>query len=172
MKILVGSKNPVKIESVKEAFAKLYENIEVEGISVESNVPDQPLNKETFEGARNRALELRKLQSDADFFVGIEGGIADICGTWFSFGAVHIINKDGKEGKGTSPHFLLPDKVIKRLQQREELGIIMDEITKESNTKQKGGAIGFFTNGVMTRKELYVGGIITALIPFQHPNLF
>ncbi|MEW6005936.1 MAG: DUF84 family protein [Stygiobacter sp.] len=32
MKILGGSTNPVKIESVREAFSCYFENIEVEGI--------------------------------------------------------------------------------------------------------------------------------------------
>jgi non-canonical (house-cleaning) NTP pyrophosphatase len=43
MKILVGSKNPVKIDAVDKAFRKHFENeevIEVIGFSVESGVPN------------------------------------------------------------------------------------------------------------------------------------
>ena len=56
MKVLVGSKNPVKIASVSEAFANYFDDLEVVGIEVESGVSVQPVNDETFIGAQNRAL--------------------------------------------------------------------------------------------------------------------
>ena len=58
MKIIVGSTNPVKITSTKAAFETAFpeEEFEVEGVSVVSEVRDQPLsNDETLLGARNRA---------------------------------------------------------------------------------------------------------------------
>jgi len=53
MLILVGSKNPVKIESVKEAFEKYFSNVDVQGVEVSSGVSDQPVNEDTFRGAKN-----------------------------------------------------------------------------------------------------------------------
>ena len=73
MKILVGSKNPVKIEAVKEAFEKYYNEVEVIGFSVESKVPTQPFNDETFLGAENRTFKLKKINAqqnlNADYFI-------------------------------------------------------------------------------------------------------
>lgn len=176
MKILVGSKNPVKINAVSETFLLYFENIIIEGISVPSNVPDQPINDETYLGAQNRALALQKINSDqnlnADFFVGIEGGIQQTFGKWFAFGCMCVIHKSGKSSFGTSAHFELPEIVTNQLLQRKELGHVMDEIMKQENTKQKGGAISYFTNGRMDRKELYIPGLISALVPFQHENLY
>ena len=54
----------------------------------------------------------------------------------------------------------------------EELGHVMDDIMKKKNTKQDLGAIGFFTGGVMNRKELYVPGLIAALVPFNHKDMY
>lgn len=176
MKILVGSKNPVKIDSVKEAFSKYFENIEVIGMKVDSKVSDQPINDETFEGAKNRALELKKINEkeklEAEYFIGIEGGIIKSYSKWFAVGIMCIINKDGKMGFGASPHFELPEKIIKKLLEGIELGLVMDEITGEINIKQKGGAIGYFSKEVMKRKDLYVSGLITALIPFLNKELY
>ncbi len=176
IKILVGSKNPVKISSVETAFSKYFDKVEVSGFDVDSKVSAQPVNEETFEGAKNRALALlQKNMNDklnADYFVGIEGGIIETYHRWFAFGGMCIINKEGKTGFGTSPHFELPKKVVDELLKGIELGDVMDRIQNESNTKQKQGAIGFFTNGVMSRTELYVPGLITALIPFLHQDLF
>ena len=176
MKILVGSKNPVKIEAVKEAFSKYFEEPEIIGISADSKVSAQPVNGETFEGAKNRATELKQLNSEnnlgAKFFVGIEGGIAEFFNKWFALGLMCIIDEEGKTGFGTSPLFELPSSVTKELLNGTELGEVMDKLTGDHNTKQKSGAIGYFTNGVMDRKSLYVPGLITALIPFLHKDFF
>lgn len=176
MKILVGSKNPVKIEATQEAFEKFFSDIEIIGISVPSNVADQPVNKETFDGAENRANELKRINNDenleAEFFVGIEGGIIETYGNWFGLGCMCILDKFGNNSFGTSPHFPLPKQMVDEMLNGKELGHIMDESTGDNNTKQKQGAIGIFTNGVMSRKELYVSGLISAIIPFINKETF
>lgn len=176
MKVLVGSINPVKIEAVQEAFSKYFSNVEVLSFEVESGVPNQPINDDTFRGAENRAKMLTKInlkqKLNADFFVGIEGGIYQQYNLWFAFGCMCVIDKNGNKSFGTSPHFQLPIEVSNRLLKGEELGEVMDEIMKKKNTKQNLGAIGFFTKGIINRKELYIPGLITALVPFNHPEMF
>lgn len=176
MKILVGSENPVKINSVKDAFLKYFSDIEVLGVKVKSGVPDQPIGEQTFEGAKNRACALKEINEkeklQADYFVGIEGGVMEQYSRWFGFGAMCIVDKTGKTGYGMSPHFELPESVMKKLLEGVELGTVMDELTETSNIKQREGAIGYFTKNKMTRQELYVPGLITALVPFLNQELF
>ncbi|MCF8241948.1 MAG: inosine/xanthosine triphosphatase [Melioribacteraceae bacterium] len=176
MKVLVGSKNPVKLDAVKDAFSNYFDSLTVLGFDVDSKVPDQPVNEDTLIGARNRALQLKQINNDeklgADYFVGVEGGIGKNFNRWFAYGGMCIINEKGLEGYGTSAHFELPDCIVERLLNGEELGYIMDELLDTSDTKRKTGAIHFFTKGVMNRKDLYVPGLITALIPLMHENLF
>lgn len=176
MKILVGSNNPVKIEAVKEGFSKYFQDIEVQNISVNSEVSHQPIDEETFHGAKNRVLALQKADSEektnADFFVGIEGGIIQLHSKWFVFGCICIMDKTGKLGFGLSPMFELPKGMTAKLLQGEELGTVVDTTFGLHNVKQKGGAIGYFTNGVITRKDFYVPGVITALVPFLNEKHF
>lgn len=176
MKILVGSKNPVKIEAVREAFGKYFGDVEISSFDAESGVSVQPVNDETFRGAGNRAEHLFELNKagnlNADFFVGIEGGIIKIYEKWFAFGCMCVMDKNGRTGFGTSPHFELPDSITEKLLGGTELGDVMDEIMNQENTKQKQGAIGFFTNGVMHRKDLYVAGLTVAVIPFLHDKIY
>ncbi|MFH0735188.1 MAG: inosine/xanthosine triphosphatase [bacterium] len=176
IKVLVGSKNPVKIESAKITFEKYFGDCEVLGIDVNSSVPNQPINNDTFEGAKNRALELFKCNSTnnlaADYFVGIEGGIMELYNIWFSFGCMCVIDKNKNIGYGTSPLFQLPKFVVDRLLKGEELGDVIDSLFDKTNTKQNLGAIGYLTNGVMNRTELYSAGLITALIPFVNKKLW
>jgi len=170
MKVLVGSTNPVKIEATTEAFSNYFKNVEVIGINVDSGVPNQPINDETFAGAQNRAqqLKLKNEQEnlDASFFVGIEGGIAQRFTKWFAFGGICIIDSTGKTGFGTSIHFELPENIVTKLLAGAELGDLMDKISGVQNTKQKGGAIEYFTKGLINRKQIYVQGLVAALIPF------
>ncbi len=176
MKVLVGSKNPVKIKATKEAFLKYFPKAEISGLAVRSGVPSQPINIETFRGAKNRSLALkrinRKMNLKASFFVGIEGGIINLYSRWFAFGAMCIIDKAGRISFGSSPHFELPAHVTKKLLAGTELGDVMDELRGEKNTKQKDGAIGFFTKGIMSRKDFYVHGLVVALVPFISKELY
>ncbi len=175
-KILIGSKNPVKIESVKEGFSKFFKDIEVVGLEVDSGVPDQPTENEIFEGAKNRALELKRINDDRDlngeFFVGLEGGIAEIHSKWFNYMVVYILDNKDRTGVSMSDHFELPKIIVEKLLNGGELGPVMDKLTGGSNIKHKGGAIGFFTKEVLNRKDLCVSGVITALIPFVNEGLY
>ena len=60
MKILMGTKNPGKIEGARQAFEKYFDSVEIEGISVESEVGNQPVNEEILQGAKNRVKNLKK----------------------------------------------------------------------------------------------------------------
>jgi inosine/xanthosine triphosphatase len=176
MLVLVGSKNPVKVESVRDAFEKFYPNVIVNGFEVSSGVPDQPVNEDTFKGALKRAESLLIINKEnglgAQFFIGIEGGIINLFGRWFFVGCICIMDEMGKVGFGTSSHFSLPMNIIDKLLSGIELGSVIDSITGQHNSKQKSGAIGFLTKDVITRKDLYTQGIITALIPFLNKDLF
>lgn len=81
MKILMGTKNPGKIEGAKQAFEKYFDNVEIEGIPVSSNVGDQPINEEIFQGAKNRVRNLKEYainnNIEADFYVSSEAGITN-----------------------------------------------------------------------------------------------
>lgn len=176
VKVLVGSRNPVKIEATREAFSKYCGNPEITGVEVDSRVPVQPVNEQIFEGAENRAKTLivkNKVEKlSGEFFVGIEGGIIKLHSRWFSFGGMCIMDNKGRIGFGTSPLFELPLVIVEELLRGVELGDVMDHLQGECNTKQKHGAIGFFTKGVIDRKNFYMQGLVTALIPFVNRELF
>ncbi len=176
MKVLVGSKNPVKIDAAKVAFSSYFKEVEVEGVDLHSSVPDQPIDEETFEGAEHRAKILKKLNEKAkigaSFFVGIEGGVINIYSKWFGIGVVCVMDEKGNTGFGSSPMFELWNDAIEKVLDGSELGEIMADITGDSEVKRKGGAVGFLTEGVVERKDLYISALKVALIPFLKENLY
>lgn len=176
MEVLVGSENPVKIVAAKEVFSKYFDQVKVTGIEVSSKVSAQPINEETFEGAKNRALELKKLNEKenlgADFFVGIEGGITKLYSKWFTLGVGCVIDSQGRVGYGVSPYFELPESFVEQLLSGSELGQVMEKISGKDNIRQREGAIGFLSKGVMDRKNLYIHSLIVALVPFLNKDLY
>lgn len=166
MKILVASKNRVKVEAAKEAFEDYFDTIEVEGISVSSDVPDEPVNDEIYLGAKNRVNNLKKYAKEnnieADYYVAIESGITNLLGKWAIINVAVIGDNDYLESFGTSPGFPVPDKYVDRII-NEDLGIVMDEIFKEDDLRSKQGGIGLLTRGKMDRKNISKAAFIMAL---------
>lgn len=123
MKILMGTKNPGKIEGAKLAFQKYFDNVEVEGISVSSEVGNQPLDKDIFLGAKNRVKNVKKYAKenniDADFFIASEAGITNLLGDWIDVNAAVIESKDGIQSVGMSQGFQIPEKYMDEIKSTE-----------------------------------------------------
>ncbi|HBD02480.1 MAG: putative non-canonical purine NTP phosphatase [Microgenomates group bacterium GW2011_GWC1_46_16] len=170
MKITVGSTNPVKVGAVMEAFQKYWPECEVEGKEVVSGVAEQPRSEEeTKRGARNRALAAL---GQGEYGVGLEGGVTEIDGKMFECAWACVVDKRGEEGFGGGLYFELPGKVAEKIREGGELGPIMDELTGESNVKQKMGAIGKLSKGQLDRKQAYVQIVLSALIRFVSPEWY
>jgi len=175
MKIIVASKNPIKINAALSGFNLMFPNVafETEGISVSSNVSDQPMtDTETFAGAMNRVNNAASQITDADYWVGIEGGIEQKESEMEAFAWVVIKSKDGKFGKGRTGTFFLPPKIVDLIKEGKELGEADDIVFGRSNSKQSNGAVGLLTGDVKDRTSYYVDAVVFACIPFKNKELF
>lgn len=174
-KIIVASKNPVKIESTKDAFTKMFKNeiFEIEGIGVESGVSNQPMGEEeTLLGATNRVNNVSLLSPEADYWIGIEGGLKIVGEGMEAFAWVVIKSKNGIKSQGRTASFYLPKEIVALIKQGKELGEADDIVFKRQNSKQANGAVGILTGDVLTRTDYYETAIILALIPFKNPELY
>ena len=172
MKILMGTKNPGKIKGAKEAFEKYFDNVEIEGIPVSSDVSDQPINEEIFEGAKNRIKNLKKYAKEnnleVDFFVASEAGITILLGgEWIDINAAVIEDKNGVQSVGTSQGFQVPDRYMDEIRAT-ELGKVMDKIFKGHELGKGKGGISILTKDVISRIDLTRNACIMALI--KHIN--
>lgn len=167
MKILMGTKNPGKIEGAKKAFEEYFENVEIEGVKVSSDVSDQPVNEEIFIGAKNRVKNLRKYAEEnkinADFFVASEAGITNLLGNWIDINAAVVESKDGYQSVGTSQGFPIPEKYVDEIRET-ELGKVMDKIFDGEKLGNGKGGINFLTKNVISRINLTKDAFIMALI--------
>ena len=166
MKILMGTKNPGKIEGARQAFEKYFENVQIEGIPVSSEVGDQPINEEIFQGAKNRVKNLKEYAKsnniEVDFFVSSEAGITNLLGEWIDINAVVIEDKKGLQSVGTSQGFPIPDKYIEEIKTT-ELGKVMDKIFSGKELGKGKGGINFLTKNEVSRIDLTRSAFIMAL---------
>ncbi len=172
MRIIVASTNPVKIESARRGITALFGQAEALGVEVVSGVSDQPFgNEETLRGAINRAQAARSLHPEADFAVGIEGGVEELDDDLLAMAWVVIIDRAGKMGKARSGSFVLPREVTALIKfEGLELGDADDRVFGKSDSKRKNGSVGLLTGDVITRADFYTPAVTLALIPFKNPS--
>lgn len=167
MKILIGTKNPGKIEGARQAFEKYFVDVEIEGISVESEVSDQPVNEEIFQGAKNRVKNLKKYAKEknvkADFYIASEAGITNLLGEWIDINAVVVEDADGFQSVGTSQGFQIPEKYVDEIKQT-ELGKVMDKIFEQHQLGKGKGGINLLTKEEVSRIQLTRDAFLMALI--------
>lgn len=175
MKILMGTKNPGKIQGAKEAFEKYFKNVEVEGVAVSSDVSDQPVNEEILQGARNRVKNVKEYAKvnkiEADFYVSSEAGITNLLGEWIDINCAVVESKDGLESVGISQGFPIPDKYIDEIIET-ELGKVMDKIFHGKELAKGKGGISFLTKDEVSRIELTRNAFVMALIKHINGDLW
>jgi len=164
--IAVGSKNPVKINAVKKALENYYDDFEIISFDSVSGVPDQPFGDDTQKGAFNRVQYIKNI-TGADLYFGIEAGIKKKNNKFFLFTVVYCESIYGMSGYSVSPVYELPEKICNELGNN-ELGTVMEKFTGTRNIKQKGGAIEFFSKGILTREQIYIPAVISSLIPINN----
>lgn len=171
MRIIISSRNPVKIAASKAAFKWAFADVDQEFIpvSVHSGVSEQPASdEESRKGANNRVTNARQQYPDADFWVGLEGGLEWIDGEPLASAWMVVVNGSGKLGQARTPTLPLPPAVKQLLLQGLELGEANDRIFSTQHSKQAGGAFGLLTQNLMTRESVYTQTLILALLPFSH----
>ncbi len=171
MKVIVASLNPVKLGAVAAAFRIQFPGIEADivPVRVDSGVGDQPMSDaETLEGARNRVAAARAAVAEANFWVGLEGGLEDIAGQMFGFAWMAVGDASGRISEARSATLPLPPAVRELVMDGMELGHANDRVFSTINSKQGGGAFGLLTGGLHTRESIYTQTLVLALIPFVH----
>ncbi len=172
MKIAVGSTNPVKVTAVRKVISRIWSEAEIVPISVPSGVSDMPMtDAETRLGAQNRAVAARE-KLDADFGIGLEGGVHPEPFGLTLHGWVVVVDENGRVGIGGGGRLPLPENIAQKVLAGTELGHVMDEVLGDLNVKQKGGAVGALTNGLILREEAFALAVAYALAPFVFPNLY
>ncbi len=121
MKIVVGTMSKRKcdvVEKVVKVFVK--EQIEIVPFKADSLVPPTPWDKETFDGARNRALASHKEDTTAAYVIGIESGLVERYGVVYEEAWAVVIDTKGREYAGYSSGLKVPDYIITQMKKEDK----------------------------------------------------
>jgi len=169
MRILIGTKNPGKIEGAKLALEKYFDNVNIIGVDVKSQVPEQPVNEDILLGAKNRIKNLKQYAHEnniiIDMYLAIESGISDQLGNWFIINYAVIDDDKGCESVGIGPAFPVPNKYVNDIINR-TLGVVMDEIFNAKNLSKHNGGISELTKGYITRINITKEAFTMALTKY------
>jgi len=175
--VIVGSTNQVKLTAVQAGFGAMFprECFIFRGIDVPSGVSEQPQSDvETLQGAKQRAANAQEQVPEADFWVGIEGGVDSLPGnseTLLAFAWVVVLSAE-QRGCARTGAFLLPVPVAELVHSGLELGEADDQVFGTQGSKQQNGAVGLLTHNALTRDEFYAQAVQLALIPFINTQLY
>jgi len=122
MKVAIATGSTEKIAGIKDAFVRFFQiptsEIEVYSKPIESGVPEQPFNDETYQGASNRVNGVRKVFQEVDFYISCEAGIEYAFGQYFNVQVVCIFdNKSQRYFWGKSAGWLIPSEAIEEIRQ-------------------------------------------------------
>ncbi len=170
MKVLIATKNQAKIEGARRALEKYFDNVIVEGIPAASEVGEQPVNDEIYNGAKNRVKNLKKYCKEnsitADLFLSIESGINNLLGRWMITNIAIIEDNEEFESYGSSPSFPVPERFVEDIINT-DLNQVMDKIfEKDKERHNKGGGIQLLTKNKVTRIDLTELAFIMALTKY------
>lgn len=121
MKIIIGTKNIKKAQLVLSVFQNEFANeqITLENIDINSDVPNTPWEEQTYNGAINRAKNLSTSNVDYDYYIGLETGLAERYGNLFEEAWCCILDKQGRKFIGFSSGYVIDNKLKTRVQKDE-----------------------------------------------------
>ena len=171
VKVIVASENPVKLAAAREAFSQQFPGHDIEciALNVDSGVDDQPFSDdETRHGAINRSHNACEEHPEADFWVGLEGGVDTFNGQLMTFAWMAVLGPGGRTSTARTVTLPLPHTVKDLVEGGMELGDANDRVFSTANSKHEGGAFGLLTGGRFTREGVYTDTLTIALVPFTN----
>lgn len=175
MKVVVGSNNTPKRNAVESSFKAAFpdEEIIIETVNADSGVSSHPTSaEESITGALMRVARAKELVSDADYYVGIEGGLLRVSGRSWEIGWVAMSNSEGKITTGLSSGVELQGGVLNAVIDGVELNNVLENDFGISSAGNNAGFYGLATNDLVTRQAAYEQGVTFALAPFLHPEFY
>ncbi|VVB99181.1 Phosphopantetheine adenylyltransferase [uncultured archaeon] len=180
LRVQVATDNPTKLKgagiALKRAFGKKFI---LAHHAEDSRVSAHPFNRETFTGAKNRAVAAWKRanaskkkgtaagKDGCDYSLGIESGLFSVLHTKMHIDITVACVYDGKkETYGTGMGFVVPEHIAHRIiAKKSDLSAALKEITGIEKIGWREGALGWFSDGVMHRSEQIEAAVACAFVP-------
>ena len=173
MKVTIGTRNPAKVNGVRQAFSKYFDNLEFRQVDASSVAKPQPKGLEEMTAGATARAKFALSRVGGDFGVGVEAGIFTIGEVYFDNQVAAIADSEGRVSLGHSAGYMLPrDAMEKLFRDGRELERWAEEVSGIKEVGDKGGLIKYLTKDKMTRTELTEQCVVTALIPWLRRDVY
>lgn len=160
----VGSTNPAKLNSVRQATEQHYPEAQVLGFDVQSGVAAQPFSdEETLLGSENRAKAALvagitahpQANPETCLGVGLEGGVLEWREEMWTTVWVTVVDHSGQTYSGNGARIKVPQIVAEPIRQGTEMGIVMEKLSGKLDVRKGQGMFGIVTRDFVSRVEEY-----------------
>src|SRR3989344_5657158 len=153
MKFVIGSASNRKIEVAKKVINSLFgEGIEFDNFGAVSSVPDTPYDKQTFDGAKNRALDTKTNKPGADYYVGLESGLIERYGHIYEEAWAAVVAGSEEEFYGYSSGLKVPDYILKKMDDLKMEHCDVMTILEKEHGKLPNDTWGTYSGGILVRE--------------------
>jgi len=160
--VAVGSANRVKVEAVRAVLERIYGDVRITAVDVDSGVPPQPSEGDTRKGAVNRA---KGALGSHDMSFGIEAGVFETEDGLYDIQYCAVLDDKGVLSVGMGSGFRYPDDISELVRKGYTVGDAVKKARGDSDIGKKQGAIGILSDGLMDRKSLTEQSVLAAMIP-------
>lgn len=169
LRVAVGTVNPVKVEAVRSVLSRMFTQLEVVSVEVDSGVGKEPFEGDVLKGAMNRA---RLCLGRCDLGIGIEAGVYLEDDGLYDIQQCAVVDKMGRITHGHGLGFHYPPPIERMIRQGLSVGEACDQLFQLEKNGHKGGAIGLLTDGMLKRKELTEQSVLAAMVPRIRMDLY
>lgn len=160
MNIILGTTSSIKLSAVRTAMNETGWNGTLSNVSIPSGVPEQPIEEETEQGARNRAFGASERDTGA-IAIGIENGIRCINGQWEDWAVIAIRLPSGEFRIFNSDAVCIPSEIVYDARAR---NVTAGQIIAEQYGTPSDDPHSFLTNERDSRETILTRALVTALI--------
>ena len=173
MIVAVGTRNPAKVEGIRGAFSRYFDDPELRPVDSSSVSKAQPKGLDEMTAGATARARFALSTAGGDFGVGVEAGIFTIGGVYFDNQIAAVVDGTGKASLGHSAGYMLPREAMEKLfREGRELERWAEEVSGIKEVGDKGGLIKYLTKDRMTRTELTEQCVVTALIPWLRRDVY
>lgn len=156
-KIVLTSKNPVKLSVVKNIVKQLFPDMSFEYVPLDLDTKSSELfGKERIVAYMTDILsEAREVAPDAEYYVCMQGGMEDSGDEMHETAYVMVSDSSGRSEVSRCSTFKVPTQVANEVRNGKDFAKSVDEFFKVQNTKTTGGFVSILTNGIVNKESHY-----------------
>ena len=178
LRVQAGTDNPTKLSGARIALARIFgRKFRLSGHCEDSRVSHHPFNEETFVGAKNRAHAAwkrangtagkgKRANGKCDYSLGMESGLFTLAPYTHVDITVCCVYDGTRETYGTGMGFVVPEWIAEKIRAHgSDLSKVMKELMGEDKIGRRQGALGWFSDGKIHRREQIESSVACAFVP-------